>query len=408
MDFDSVYESIERQIEIEFSKLIQVIMERKENLLKQLSQYRKGINKSKLRLDEKRAQLQSNLSKDDQPLHNEVSEIVNKFNMDVEKKLSELSENEANLGVSVAFVLENELLEHQLRNIGVLTYEALYSQPDSIVPLANNPLYMTTDKKDHQVYLVTAHNDGVILDKDMQVLSVQPLPKPPPDIKARNFGGIACNKDFLYLSLMNENKIAVFSKTWKFTHTFGEQGAGQNQLSGPQGLCYSEGKLYVCESTNSRVQIFKNGKHAGFLGQASKPGRVYLPNDICTNRRDEILVLHKGNPCVNMYSLSGDLLRQFGSYLSGMGAEFLGGLCVTKDNHILITSWSKNRVYLYTEDATSCIVIGGKNGKSSNEPGMFNIPMGMSMTPQGCVAVCDHNNARIQLFQPDMVQSLFY
>ena len=408
MDSDHIFEEIEQQIEVEFTKLLQVLLIRKENLLNELDKYKKELNKKKSKIEDQRAQLKSSRPRDDTELDNEIGEIVNKFNLDLERKLAVLSEQESQLGSSIQFNLEVKLLEVQLSNIGVISFQAVHTEPEIVTPLDSNPLYMTEDKKEKKVYLITAHNEGIVLDKSMQVLSVTPLPKPPHSIKARNWGGIACSKDCIYLSLLNENQIAVYDKKWKLCHYFGEFGGGPSNLSSPQGLCYSAGKLYVCETQNSRVQIFKHDKHVGYLGQAySGLGRVFHPIDICANHDSEIFVLHRGNPCVNMYDAKGNLIREFGSFLSGMSAEFLGGLCVTQDGQMVITSWSRNRVYIYKESGYACVILGGSSDKDSSQPGMFNPPIGVCLTPQGLVAVCDHSNVRIQTFEPDRVLSVF-
>ena len=408
MDPEHIFNETEQQVELEFTKLIQVILIRKENLLNELDKYKKEFNKKKSKIEDQRAQLKSSRPRDDTELDNEVGDIVNKYNHELERKLAMLAEQESQLGCSIQFNLEVKLLEHQLSNIGVISFQATHSDPEIVTPLESNPLYITADKKEKRVYLITGHNEGIVLDKSMQVLSVTTLPKPPPSIKARNWGGIACNKDCIYLSLSNENQIAVYDKKWKYSHYFGEYGGGPSQLSSPQGICCSGGKLYVCEVQNSRVQIFKQEKHVGYLGQAySQLGRVFHPIDICANLNSEIFILHKGNPCVNMYDAKGSLIREFGSFLSGMNAEFLGGLCVTQEDQIVITSWSRNRVYIYNQRGYACVILGESSGKDSSQPGMFNPPIGVCMTPQGLVAVSDHNNSRIQTFDPDRVLSIF-
>ncbi|KAI6657568.1 Cell surface protein [Oopsacas minuta] len=408
MDTEQAFQEIEQQIESEFAKLIQVILKRKDNLIDELYRYKKALMKKRSKIEDQRAQLHSSQPRGDTELDNEIGEIVNNFSHELEKKLTLLSEKEAQLDCCVQFNLEVKLLEHQLSNIGAIAFAAVNTEPEVITPLNSNPLYMTEDKKEKKLYLITAHNEGIILDKNMEVLSVTLLPKPPQDIKTRNWGGIASNKHSIYVSLLNENQIAVYDKKWKFCHYFGEFGAGQNHLSSPQGMCFSDGKLYVCEVQNSRVQIFKHEKHAGYLGQAySKLGRVFHPTDICANQNNEVFVLHKGNPCINMYDHKGDLIREFGSFLSGMDAEYLGGLSVTNEDQMVITSWSKNRVYIYNQEGNVCVILGGNTKKESSEPGMFNPPIGACLTPQGQVAICDHNNSRIQSFDPEKVLSIF-
>ena len=408
MDTEQIFQSIEEQIEVEFAMLINVILMRKQILINELDIHKKAFLKRKSKIEDQRAQLKSTSPRDDTELDNEIGEIVNSFSREIQKKMLLLAEREAQLDCSIQFNLEVKLLEHQLSNIGVIAFAAVQTKPEVVTDLNTSPLYMTEDKKEKKLYLVTGHNEGLILDKNMQVLSVTSLPKPPHDIKTRNWGGIASDKHFIYLSLLNENQIAVYDKKWKFSHYFGAFGAGPNCLSSPQGMCSSDGRLYVCEVHNSRVQIFKHEKQVGFLGQAyCKLGRVFNPTDICANNSNDVFVLHKGNPCINMYDVKGELIRVFGSFLTSMGAEFLGGLMLTNENQIVITSLSKNRFYIYSQEGNTCVILGGKNDKLSGEPGMFDLPVGLCLTPGGLIAICDQNNSRIQAFDPDVVSSIF-
>eukprot|EP00800_Vazella_pourtalesii_P008479 TRINITY_DN2218_c0_g2_i1.p1 TRINITY_DN2218_c0_g2~~TRINITY_DN2218_c0_g2_i1.p1 ORF type:complete len:409 (+),score=86.55 TRINITY_DN2218_c0_g2_i1:335-1561(+) len=408
MDTEQIFQSIEEQIEIEFAQLIKVILTRKQILINELDAHKKALLKRKSKIEDQRAQLKSSRPRDDTELDNEIGEIVNNFSHVVEKKLALLAEREAQLDCCVQFNLEVKLLEQQLSNIGVIAFAAVQTQPEVVTPLDKSPQYMTEDKKEKKLYLVTGHNEGLILDNNMQVLSVTSLPKPPHDIKTRNWGGIASDKHYIYLSMFNENQIAVYDKKWKFSHNFGAFGAGPNCLSSPQGMCSSDGKLYVCEVQNSRVQIFKHDKHVGFLGQAyCKLGRVFNPTDVCVSSSCEVFVLHKGNPCINIYDVKGELIRKFGSFLTSMGPEFLGGLMLTNENQVVITSLSKNRFYIYNQEGNTCVILGGNKDKLPSEPGMFNLPVGLCLTPGGLVAICDQNNSRIQAFDPEMVSSIF-
>ena len=408
MDTEQAFQSIEEQIDIEFSKLINVILMRKQILINELNKHKKTLLKRKSKIEDQRAQLKSSSPRDDTELDNEIGEIVNNFSRDITKKLAMLDEREAQLDCCIQFNMEVKLLEHQLSNIGVIAFAAVQTEPEVVTPLDTSPLYMTEDKKEKKLYLVTGHNEGLILDKNMQVLSVTALPKPPHEIKTRNLGGIALDKHFIYLSLLNENQIAVYDKKWKLSHYFGAFGAGPNCLSSPQGMCSSDKKLYVCEVQNSRVQIFKNEKHFGFLGQDyCKLGRVFNPTDICANNSNDVFVLHKGNPCINMYDVRGEFIRAFGTFLTSMGAEFLGGIMLTDENQIVITSLSKNRFYIYSQEGNTCVILGGKNEKLSSEPGMFDLPVGLCLTPEGLVAICDQNNSRIQAFDPEKISSIF-
>jgi len=64
------------------------------------------------------------------------------------------------------------------------------------------------------------------------------------------------------------NLVSVFSSTGEHLFNIDQEGDGEGQLSGPQGVAVDEdGSILVCDQTNNRVQVFnKDGKFVSMLG----------------------------------------------------------------------------------------------------------------------------------------------
>ena len=68
---------------------------------------------------------------------------------------------------------------------------------------------------------------------------------------------ICVDSEFVYVSEWRSHCVSVFTKQGKFITSFGKKGSGDGQFICPSGLAIdSDGLLYVCDSINSRIQVF--------------------------------------------------------------------------------------------------------------------------------------------------------
>ena len=79
--------------------------------------------------------------------------------------------------------------------------------------------------------------------------------------KDGEFMGPTCihiHKDLVYISDFGNNRVSVFTTSGKFKYMFGKFGIGFGQFYAPRGIAIDkEGLMYVCDSHNSRVQVFE-------------------------------------------------------------------------------------------------------------------------------------------------------
>ena len=68
---------------------------------------------------------------------------------------------------------------------------------------------------------------------------------------------ICVDSEFVYVSEWGNNCVSVFTKQGKFITSFGKGGRGDGQFIYPSGIAIDrDGVLYVCDSINSRIQVF--------------------------------------------------------------------------------------------------------------------------------------------------------
>lgn len=175
--------------------------------------------------------------------------------------------------------------------------------------------------------------------------------------------GVAVDaNDYIYVADTFNNRIIKFSSGGVYIGSWGTQGNGNSQFKTPRDVAVKDGKVYVTDYGNHRVQVF-----------------------------DAITFNH---------------IATWGSYGSGRGKFNLpfgiavdpatGEIYVTDINQTV----SKIQPYIDTGGAYKANFVA-RWGSFGGGDGEFQNPMGIAVDHWGYVYVADHDNYRIQKFQPD-------
>ena len=96
--------------------------------------------------------------------------------------------------------------------------------------------------------------------------------------------GIKVHQNQVYVCDYCNNRIQVFDLELMFITSFGNEGSGQGQFSGPNDLALdSQGNIYVSEWGNNRVQVLDPNDNHCYLrqfGDKSGPGKLNRPGGI--------------------------------------------------------------------------------------------------------------------------------
>jgi len=133
--------------------------------------------------------------------------------------------------------------------------------------------------------------------------------------------------------------------------------------------------------------------------QGSKPGEFHFPIDIVINAADEIFVTDHLNDRVQKFDREGKLQAYFPVLPNPGGLAFdkQGNLILS---HILASGSSKHkigdRISVYSPEGN----LIRQWGISGSEPGQFNCPGGIAVSPNDNIYVADQTNHRVQVFDP--------
>jgi len=134
---------------------------------------------------------------------------------------------------------------------------------------------------------------------------------------------------------------------------FGEFGSRDGQLSRPQGVCATEGRVFVADTGNHRVQVFDpEGRFLRSWGRKGElPGEMNEP----------------------------------------------AGLAVCASGLVYVADALNRRVQVFWQDGAFAGVLSGR----TNGPGHFNQPSDVAVSSSGQLLVCDPMNCRLQVFTQD-------
>jgi DNA-binding beta-propeller fold protein YncE len=165
-------------------------------------------------------------------------------------------------------------------------------------------------------------------------------------------------------------RIEMFDPTGQFVQAFGSAGSALGQLGqfntagsgGPNGIAIGDdGNLYVADTWNHRVEVFSaDGQYLQAWGQfadlANNPdaqqqtGSFYGPRGIAYHD-GLVYVTDTGNERVQVFKPDGTFIRAFGGYGSGDGQLLEPvGIAVTADGTVLVADSHNARIARFSSD----------------------------------------------------------
>ncbi len=190
----------------------------------------------------------------------------------------------------------------------------------------------------------------------------------------------------------------------------GFTGAGDGQLAMPRNVAVGEnGRLYVADSGNNRIQVFDAdgeflhswGASGSAIGEFSEPWSVAVDDEF-------VYVADTWNHRVQKFTLDGEFVAILGTagaanpdIAEGDLGLFFGprDIELLPDNQLLVSDTGNHRLQIISRDGEPLAQVGGFGAQL----GQFNEPVGLATSPvDGSVFVADTWNGRLQQFTPDL------
>lgn len=196
------------------------------------------------------------------------------------------------------------------------------------------------------------------------------------------------------------DRVQIFGPTGIFVSEFGSSGSGDGQFSNAVGVTFnsSNSQIIIADSNNNRIQIFDST--GGYLSQfgtlGTGNGEFSTTGATAINyTTGQLFVTDIGNDRVQVFDAAGNYQSQFGTSGTGPGQfDFPFGITVYNGNITVLDS-NNDRVEIF--DSLQSFV--SEFGEFGTGPGQFDFPDGLaqnSATSQ--LIVVDSSNNRVQVF----------
>lgn len=110
------------------------------------------------------------------------------------------------------------------------------------------------------------------------------------------------------------DRIQKFDRAGKFLLEFGTFGTEPGQLQRPSGLLWHEGRVFIADAFNNRLQVFSDsGEFLEVLTSSEKGTPLQYPYDLALSKSGDLFVVEYTAGRVSRFDLTGRLLGRFGS-----------------------------------------------------------------------------------------------
>ena len=171
--------------------------------------------------------------------------------------------------------------------------------------------------------------------------------------------GIAINGDDVYVSDSNLNSILHFKLPgFRLITKIGKKGTGKGEFSSPQQLTVApNGSVFVADSGNNRIVVMtRNLKFQQTIEHTS----MTLPYDVKLLDNKVFVLSSSDNPCLHVFSQSGEKLRSFitrdrqGNKQVKLGYFF----CFDKQQNILISDLVDDSIKVFSQEGALLHTLG--------------------------------------------------
>ena len=204
---------------------------------------------------------------------------------------------------------------------------------------------------------------------------------------------IAVSNSFIYLLIQNQNVVRVFSPSGQHFQDLGDEVNKEKKFNFGSygGLATSkEGFLFIADYNNHRVHLYSDDLYFRQMvgGVSEEVGALKFPVDVAVSNEGQLIVLHMGNPCINVFDLKGNFLATFASFTEDQ--EFISPLKIAISNTGEILLNNTESIALFTKDRV-CLNKIRRDGTDQ--------PSDIITRDDNVVMVCDKLNSVIQVFQ---------
>ena len=316
MSFEAQITRISAVIKSRVNALVDRLREREKSLLKELAEILSKYKQEKEREPQSASELKKLIDFTQENITSEILRVCHDAMVETAKK--RLKEIESELSSKhISFDSDSTLLD-KISRFGEITVcnsigscLPVVDYKDKVRPVVSvgsegsseghffNPFGVVFASKTTNIYVADQSNNRVqVFDKDGKYLFKFGDMDGPGKMKYPLC--IAIYKEKVFVTQHQGGCVLVFDLKGNFIIQIGNTGSGEGQFNNPRGITVNEynGDIYVCDSSNNRIQIFS--ENYSFKSQFGK-GTLQSPIDIQLTR-DNIYVLSYTKPFLTIFN----------------------------------------------------------------------------------------------------------
>ena len=206
--------------------------------------------------------------------------------------------------------------------------------------------------------------------------------------------GIAIHGDSIYISCWGDHTVSKFSLTEMCrVRRIGGQGSNNGHFNDPSQLTTDTiGRIFIADYLNSRICI--HDPDLNHLRNITHESMSY-PSDVKVSRDHLYVLCPLNNPCMHVLTLEGDKLHSLITRGEGMDVLDPWFFCFDPLNNFVLSDYKSHSIRVFSPESNLLHTIG----REGHQPGMFDEPNGVAITPNGGLVCMSHNeNYGLQIF----------
>ena len=385
-------------------RLVLSLEQRRSQLLTQLRNTREEMRHNRVALHTMEQQIaETRAFLEREITHNELHSMQERIVADLESKMAELQASAPPPQEVVFRCHVRDLEEHIARlgeivrlNITPIPDYAAFQQPNAVVGEQgsapgelDNPRGVSVSPESGDIYVADMLNSriqifsqtGDYLDQFGRQHLVNPW-------------GILIHQDNIYVTDWKLHSILLFKiADHIMLKRVGKLGSGSREFKSPRQLAISpENNICVADKDNNRIQILSTDLefNCQLLHETMKE-----PVDIKFTNKELFVLSRVDNPCIHVFSLSGEKLRSIVTKeANGMQQIQSYFFCFDRENNIIISDWTDDNIKVFSPAGDLLHTIG----QYGHRAGTFAYPNGIAIHQNKLICVSQNNNNALQIF----------
>lgn len=210
--------------------------------------------------------------------------------------------------------------------------------------------------------------------------------------------GIAVSSDGrVFVTDVSLDRVFVYNKEGKTIGAIGERG----EFEGASGIAIDEkrGLVYIVDARKHYVNVYSldNYKKIKTLGRRGEaPGEFNFPTNIAIDKEGRLYVVDTGNFRIQIFDSEGRFIKSIGKLGDTPGSLARPkGIAIDSEGHIYVVDAAFQNFQIFDFDGNILLFVGS----GGIEPGQFILPAGIAIDDEDRIYVINQLPPSLQIFE---------